>query len=61
MSNDYLSITQFVQGFCRNVLEERSKKRIDIVISLKKDRYCHKLYYGRFYRFLMVGCQRFTV
>ena len=37
MNYDQLSLTQWVQGFCRNVLEERDRGRKDIMISYLSD------------------------
>ena len=34
---DQLSLTQWVHGFCRNILEEKSKSRKDIMISYLGD------------------------
>ena len=37
MSYDQLSLTQWVQGFCRNVLEESNRDRTDIAIAYLSD------------------------
>ena len=37
MSYDQLSLTQWVQGFCRNVLEESNRDRRDITIAYLSD------------------------
>ena len=37
MTYDQLSLTQWVQGFCRNVLEESDRGRRDIMISYLSD------------------------
>ena len=37
ISYDQLSLTQWVQGFCRNILEENSPTKKDIMISYMAD------------------------
>ena len=48
MNYDQLSLTHWVQGFCRNVLEESNRGRRDIMIS-------YLSFNGRRHRFFLAG------
>ena len=37
MNYDQLSLTEWVQGFCRNILEETNEDRKDIMVSYLAD------------------------
>ena len=37
ISYDQLSLTQWIQGFCRNILEENSVERRDAMVSYMAD------------------------
>ena len=37
VSYDQLSLTQWVQGFCKNILEERSHERREVMVAYMSD------------------------
>ena len=37
VSYDQLSLTQWVQGFCKNILEERSHERREVMVACMRD------------------------